>query len=96
MAAGQDRGALPGSVLGRTRRLRARGRPLTDVDPPPGDAPAELEDGHEDVVGLALASAEVDAKARDFPGALRWLEVAEDLGSTSPASTSSSARSGET
>jgi sulfide:quinone oxidoreductase len=54
-------------------------RPLKDLDPPPGDDPTDTASGHEDVVGLALASAEVDAREQDFPGALRWLEVAEDL-----------------
>jgi sulfide:quinone oxidoreductase len=54
-------------------------RPLVDLDPPPGDDAAAPSTDHEDVVGLALSSAEVDAEAGDFPRALRWLEVAEDL-----------------
>lgn len=58
---------------------KASGQPLRDLQPPPGEDPADTEAGHEDVVGMALASAEVDARERDFPGALRWLEVAEDL-----------------
>jgi sulfide:quinone oxidoreductase len=58
---------------------RMPARALTDLDPPPGENPADVGTGHEDVVALALASAEVDARARDFPGAMRWLEVVEDL-----------------
>lgn len=54
-------------------------RPLADLAPPPGDrAGAEASD-HADVVAVALRSAELDAGHGDYPGALRWLEVAEDL-----------------
>lgn len=55
------------------------GKPLKDLEPPPGDDPTETLDGHEDVVALALASAKANAASRDYKGALRWLEVAEDL-----------------
>jgi len=54
-------------------------RPLSDLDPPVGDDAARTDEGHADVVELALSSADADARWRDFPGALRWLEVAEDL-----------------
>jgi hypothetical protein len=52
---------------------------LADVEPPYGDEGRDLSAGHEDVVGLALSSATASARWRDFKGALRWLEVAEDL-----------------
>jgi sulfide:quinone oxidoreductase len=56
-----------------------QGAMLTDLDAPVTDDPADVQSGHEDAVGLALASANADARWRNFPGALRWLEVAEDL-----------------
>jgi sulfide:quinone oxidoreductase len=52
---------------------------LADVEPPYGDEGQGLGAEHEDVVELALSSAEGSARWRDFKGALRWLEVAEDL-----------------
>ena len=58
---------------------RAPDRALADLAPPPGDDATDLEAGHEDVVRLALGSADAHARSRDFAGALRWLEVAEDL-----------------
>lgn len=58
---------------------RTDGRALADLDAPHLDDPSEVESGHDDVVGLALSSAEASARWRDFPGALRWLEVAENL-----------------
>lgn len=54
-------------------------RLLTDLDPPVGDDATDVESGHDDIVGVALSSADASARSRDFPGALRWLEVAEDL-----------------
>jgi sulfide:quinone oxidoreductase len=56
------------------------GRPaLEDLSAPPGDDPGDVEGGHGDVVAMALSSAEVHARDRDFAGAMRWLEVVEDL-----------------
>jgi sulfide:quinone oxidoreductase len=52
---------------------------LTDLEAPIGDHPASLLEEHEDVVGLALESADANARWHDFRAALRWLEVAEDL-----------------
>jgi sulfide:quinone oxidoreductase len=52
---------------------------LADVEPPYGDEGQGLAAEHADVVALALSSAEGSARWRDFKGALRWLEVAEDL-----------------
>ena len=52
---------------------------LVDVEPPYGDEGRGLSAGHEDVVELALTSAEASAGWGDFKRALRWLEVAEDL-----------------
>lgn len=58
---------------------RAQSGPLEDLKAPYGDDASDVESGHEDVVALALSSAEAHARSRDFRGALRWLEVAEDL-----------------
>jgi sulfide:quinone oxidoreductase len=52
---------------------------LSDLDAPVGDDGVGVDAGHDDAVGLALTSADADARWRDFRGALRWLEVAEDL-----------------
>ncbi len=54
-------------------------RPLEDLAAPPGDHATDIESGHEDAVAVALSSASASAEAKDFRGALRWLEVAEDL-----------------
>jgi len=53
--------------------------PLVDLEAPYGQDAGAVEEGHEDVVKLALTSAEGKARERDFRGALRWLEVVEDL-----------------
>lgn len=58
---------------------RASNGPLEDLEAPYGEDATDVESGHEDTVGLALSSADATARWRDFPGALRWLEVAEDL-----------------
>jgi sulfide:quinone oxidoreductase len=52
---------------------------LADLEAPIGDDPASFSGDHEDVVRLALQSADATARWRDFRGAMRWLEVAEDL-----------------
>jgi sulfide:quinone oxidoreductase len=54
-------------------------RPLEDLAAPVGDLATDIDSGHEDAVAVALSSASASAEARDFRGALRWLEVAEDL-----------------
>jgi sulfide:quinone oxidoreductase len=58
---------------------KAARKQLTDLHAPIGDDAGSLAQGHEDVVGLALESADANARWHDFHGALRWLEVAEDL-----------------
>jgi sulfide:quinone oxidoreductase len=58
---------------------KAPQRPLEDLAAPIGDLATDIEGGHEDAVAMALSSASASAEARDFRGALRWLEVAEDL-----------------
>lgn len=58
---------------------RAGERPLEDLNAPVGDDASDTESGHEDAVALALSSADASSGSRDFSGALRWLEVAEDL-----------------
>lgn len=52
---------------------------LEDLEPPVGDDVSSADDSHEDVVAVALSYADAKSRERDFPGALRWLEVAEDL-----------------
>ena len=54
-------------------------RTLEDLAAPVNDRATDIQSGHEDVVAMALSSARASAEARDFRGALRWLEVAEDL-----------------
>ena len=52
---------------------------LTDVDAPrTADFVAPAAE-HDDLVAMALESAEIDAAERDFGRALNWLKVAEDL-----------------
>jgi sulfide:quinone oxidoreductase len=55
------------------------GHPLLDLEAPVGDDGVDVDAGHADVVDVALTSADANARWRDFRGALRWLEVAEDL-----------------
>ena len=77
----------PGKVAGRyltpflanVAGYRFPAKPLRDLDPPPAEDAADTSSGHEDAVALSLGSADAAAAERDFKGALRWLEVAEDL-----------------
>ena len=57
----------------------ARKPALADLEPPPGEAASSVASSHEDVLAVALSFADEQAGSRDFPGALRWLEVAENL-----------------
>jgi sulfide:quinone oxidoreductase len=52
---------------------------LDDLQAPAGEDAAAVDGVHEDVVAIALSSANLNANDRDFSGALRWLEVVEDL-----------------
>jgi sulfide:quinone oxidoreductase len=52
---------------------------LTDLEAPVGEDATRTDTDRDDVVAMALTSADQHAANRDFPGALRWLEVAEDL-----------------
>jgi sulfide:quinone oxidoreductase len=52
---------------------------LQDLEAPIGEDAADPHTDHDDVVAMAFKSADQHAADRDFPGALRWLEVAEDL-----------------
>jgi sulfide:quinone oxidoreductase len=58
---------------------RSKHGELADVEPPYDETGRDLSADHDDVVGLALSAANSSARWRDFDGALRWLEVAEDL-----------------
>jgi sulfide:quinone oxidoreductase len=57
---------------------RGSGDDLADLAPPIGADPVPPPD-NDDVVALAFASADADARLEDYRGAMRWLEVAEDL-----------------
>jgi sulfide:quinone oxidoreductase len=52
---------------------------LQDLDQPLADDPEAARPDHEDLVAVALSSAEAHASEGDFSGALRWLEVVENL-----------------
>jgi sulfide:quinone oxidoreductase len=52
---------------------------LTDVDAPPVADLSDAGSDHEDLVAMALESADIKAAERDFGRALNWLKVAEDL-----------------
>jgi sulfide:quinone oxidoreductase len=57
---------------------------LTDVEALEGEALAEGEADHMEALGLALTAADADARWRDYQGALRWLDVAEQINLTLP------------
>ena len=57
---------------------------LADLPPLEGEDPGESGDDHREAVELALASADADARWRDYAGALRWLDLAEQLALTLP------------
>jgi sulfide:quinone oxidoreductase len=65
--------------LARKAGYRPAQPTLQDLDAPVVGDPDQAGSDHGDVVAMALASAESHAHDRDFPGALRWLEVVEDL-----------------
>ncbi len=53
--------------------------PLEDLEPAHGSDTAQAQADHRDAVELALTCADADARWRDYKGALRWLDVAEQL-----------------
>ena len=65
--------------LARTAGYDVAKRTLQDLAPPELDEPGEPRPDHDDVLAMALSSADAHATERDFSGALRWLEVVEDL-----------------
>jgi len=77
----------PGKVAGRyltpflagVAGYRGPAKPLRDLTPPPGEDPLNVASGHEDAVAMSLESADAAAGEHDYKGAMRWLEVAEDL-----------------
>lgn len=83
VASEQDRGALPRPYLVGGEPEESHLRPLADVERA-GDGEAAEAD-HREALELALASADADASAGDHRGALRWLELAEELNVTVPA-----------
>lgn len=66
-------------------REEFRGRELADVEPLHGEDLSESAADHQDALELALASADADARWRDYRSALRWLDIAEELNLTVPA-----------
>jgi sulfide:quinone oxidoreductase len=75
---------LAGRLLGPYLAAKAGFPPpsdphLTDLEAPIGDDAGSATDEHSDAVAMALESADANARWRDFEGALKWLEVAEDL-----------------
>ena len=78
----------PGKIAGRylapyLARQNELGSELADLEPVAGE-PGRTED-HGAAVELALAAADADARWRDYRGALRWLDVAEQLTVVLPA-----------
>ena len=71
-------------VLARQSEGNQPRPPLEDLETPSGEESVEMEQDHRDAVALALTAADADAHGRDFRGALRWLEVAEQLDVTLP------------
>ena len=55
------------------------GPPLEDLEPAHDSDTARAQSDHRDAVELALTCADADARRRDYKGALRWLDVAEQL-----------------
>ncbi len=75
----------PGKVAGRHLAPYLAGEgsaavaPLEDLEAPPGDDPEGAASDHAEAMELAFAAAEADARWRDYRGALRWLDIAEQL-----------------
>jgi sulfide:quinone oxidoreductase len=65
--------------LAGATKSHGRKQPLKDLGVRGAERPEEDRPEHEDVVAIALSSAEAHAREHDYPGALRWLEVAEQL-----------------
>lgn len=57
---------------------------LADVEAPEGGDVAASESDHMEALTLALTAADADARWRDYQGALRWLDIAEQLNLTLP------------
>jgi len=58
---------------------------LEDLEPLEGEDLGEADAQHREALDLALAAADADARWRDYQGALRWLEVAEEVNLALPA-----------
>ncbi len=70
-------GRYLGPYLAETAR-REEGTALED-QPVSSDDPREVQAGHREARELALTFALADANSQDYPSALRWLEVVEQL-----------------
>ncbi len=58
--------------------------PLQDLEPAGEDDLTQASDEHEEMLEVAFAAAESDARWGDHRAALRWLEIAEQLNLTLP------------
>jgi sulfide:quinone oxidoreductase len=70
--------------LGRRIERNQPEPPLGDLEPLHGEDRAKTAAEHHEAVALALTAADGDARWHDYRGALRWLEVAEQLDLTLP------------
>jgi sulfide:quinone oxidoreductase len=52
---------------------------LEDLEPLHGESPGEAEKYQREALELALSAADADARWGDYPTALRWLDVAQEL-----------------
>ena len=79
----------PAKVAGRhlAPYLAKRGIDLSleDLEPLHGEVPEEAEKDQREALELALAAADADARWNDYPAALRWLSVAQELNIGLPA-----------
>ena len=79
----------PAKVAGRRLApyLAKRGMDvsLEDLEPLHGETPEETEKDQRAALELALTAADADARWHDYPAALRWLDVAQDLNLGLPA-----------
>ena len=58
---------------------RGLGVTLEDLQPLQTEHPEEAEPEQREALELALSAAEADANSRDYPAAVRWLDIAEEL-----------------
>jgi sulfide:quinone oxidoreductase len=72
-------GRYLGPFLAPETERRKATQTLEDLQPRPVAPPPGADSAHRELVGQALRTADQHADTQDYRGALRWLEVAEDL-----------------